>query len=291
MSPLLSNVFAQFLEWEKTLFKAYEQNHDHFDENNLRAIMRTLCISDSKIDFLIMISLQLVKVPSSSLSLASLTLTPPSSSLTSSLITPITPITSITPITPITSSEADVVDDDDILTQRSSHESVQSEHQLELEDHHALRDNDATSEERNPSGDEEESGAEEDDAISTTRTLRTTRRGQKRKRSPPNGNDQVLSQNSTFSESEESFILSQHNRNEIQTYHIYIIWSYNRFYCKIGITSSNVLNLLKRYKTYIANFIYWFIPIIIRCRWELAKKYEDLVHASLSKYLIHCHDF
>jgi hypothetical protein len=130
------------------------------------------------------------------------------------------------------------------------------------------------------SGIEDEEDDEEDDEMSQE-VITTRNQGRKRQRSIINRNNHQLSQGSLLSQSQQS---SQHHRNGFETiYHLYIIWNYNKFYCKIGITSSNSMKHVARYKTYLANFIYWFIPISIQCRWEIAKKYENLVHTTLSK--------
>jgi hypothetical protein len=86
---------------------------------------------------------------------------------------------------------------------------------------------------------------------------------------------------------QEHQILSQmSNHSNPRQYSLYIIWCYNKYYCKIGITSMEEEGFVKRYKTYIPHFVYWLYPLKEKsCTWKVARSYESVVHHELSKFL------
>ena len=77
---------------------------------------------------------------------------------------------------------------------------------------------------------------------------------------------------------------SARHRNRKKQYYLYLLWSFSKYYCKMGISSNDEDGLSKRYRTYNANFIFWIETLPFRCRWEIAKKYEDILHASMSQF-------
>lgn len=67
---------------------------------------------------------------------------------------------------------------------------------------------------------------------------------------------------------------------------LYLIWSFQYSYCKIGIASGEKIPFVRRYRTYLANFVYWCYPIAPNpCTSQIARQYETLLKVSLKDYI------
>ena len=125
-----------------------------------------------------------------------------------------------------------------------------------------------------PEQEEEEEEDDEDEELLLTRRRKRKRGSSSRRKEGEE--EMTMSQETVLSTSSLS--------NSEKQYYLYLTWYLSKYYCKIGITSSNHDEFLKRYRTYIGNFYYWIFPLKRKCIWNVARQYETLVHNTLQQY-------